>query len=192
MSYAGLGSTPFYRGASFGGKRRRTTGLFGLLGLGAAAPTAPDMTFTLAETDPTVTANAAISAVIANPTAVQNRLPIPAVRTFQLAYGHGLAVDGIYGTNTRSALATVTGRTNLPLPPSPSAITSGTSYVSTPVPPALDPTLAPADSSPSAWLVPVAVVSSVVVVAGVVMMRRKKMASNRRRLLRNRRRRGAR
>jgi len=146
-----------------------------MVGLGAGAPAsntsaAPDMTFSLA--DPDVAAAAAVSAIM-SASASQLRSSIAAVRDFQTAYGQGLAVDGIYGPNTRAALVAVTGRTDLPSTGSSgssggSVSTSTSSYTASPP-------LAPTSSTPS-WLIPVAVVSTLVIVAGGLMLTRRRPA----------------
>jgi len=186
MSYTGMGATPYgrARGASFGRATRRDSiapdsrGLFGLLGfgLGAAAPSTTQGTTGGA-------AALAAAAAVRSASATQLAGHIAAVEAFQQAYGHGLTVDGRYGANTRAALVTATGQSDLP------AVGGGGggshitgSYVSTTpaADPGTDPGAAPEHTTPT-WLVPVAVVSVLVLVAGGIMYRqRKPVAANRR------------
>lgn len=117
---------------------------------------------------------AAAMAAVARATPERRRTPMVEVRAFQQVYGAGLSVDGVYGFNTRAAIALVTGNRNLP------PVASGVS--SAPSPGDLIPSLLPPlpESLPqesgavSSWLVPVAVVSTVVAVAGFLFLRKKK------------------
>lgn len=184
MSYAGLGiAIPAYRGMM-----PRMTVARGWRGVGGLAASLPETSSgSSAQASLRTLANAAISAVSAA-SSTARRSPIAAVRSFQQAHG-GLTVDGIYGPNTRSALATVTGRTDLP------AVSSGGSSASSYAPAApVDVAPAPEPSSAfdlttltsgtttSSWMVPVAVVSAVVLVAGGLIYRqRRRVRPNRRR-----------
>jgi peptidoglycan hydrolase-like protein with peptidoglycan-binding domain len=122
-------------------------------------------------------AASAVAAVVGASSA-QRRAPIPAVLAFQQVYGNNLAVDGVYGQNTRAALAAVTGRQNLPAVET-SSVPSPSDLI-----PAL-PEALPEESAPaSSWIVPVAVVGTVVSVAGYLFFRKRPMKPNRKARLR--------
>jgi peptidoglycan hydrolase-like protein with peptidoglycan-binding domain len=159
----------------------------GNYGFGAAVSSSVNpQTGTVTTTSDSVSSAAAAAvAAVTSATAAARRASIPAVATFQRAYGHGLTVDGIYGPATRAALATATGRTDLPAAGSSGGGgggggSSSTSTEVTPTPSDLD-TSSGGGTTERPWLIPVAVVSTLVIVAGVVMLRRPVRANRRRR-----------
>lgn len=148
-----------------------------ILGTNSGAPTLTKTVATPATPSMVQAKAATAQAAVIAASPAQRRLPIAAVRAFQQVYGNGLAVDGVYGTNTRSALVTVTGDRNLPAVEAAPA--------SLPSPSDLIPDLPPAEEeSASSWLVPVAVVGTVVTVAGYLFFRKRPVRANRKSRLR--------